>query len=462
MALRTLMLRKKIDTKRSELDNVLSQIDELKTREAELEQAIAEAETEEERSVVEENITEFERNKENLEGIKNSLEEAISAIEEELSTIEDEVEEPAPEPKPEDEIETPIRKAEIKMEYRTLGEMNAQERDAFFNDDAMQSFLGEVRTAIREHRSISNAGLLIPEKLLPMIRVAAQNASKLMSKVNKVTLKGTGRAVVEGAIPEAVWTEMCANLNELSIAFNDVEIDGYKVGGFFAICDAQLEDSDYNLAQLLTDAIGKAIGYALDKAIVYGKGVKMPLGIVTRLAQTAAPESYPATARTWVDLHTSNVIRGTASLAGTALYKEIALKTVAVANDYYDEGLVWVMNEKTKTKLVAEAITFNAAGAIVSGIGNTMPVLGGEIVTLSFIPDDHIVFGHFKAYMLGERKGMKLSSSEHAKFIEDKTVFKGTARYDGKPAIAEAFAVYTLNNTAATTTLTFASDSANG
>ena len=31
--------------------------------------------------------------------------------------------------------------------------------------------------------------------------------------------------------------------------------------------------------------------------------------------------------------------------------------------------------------------------------------------------------------------------SEHVRFLEDQTIFKGTARYDGKPAIREAFAV---------------------
>ena len=38
------------------------------------------------------------------------------------------------------------------------------------------------------------------------------------------------------------------------------------------------------LAGEIIDALGRAIGLALDKAILYGTGTRMPLGIVTRLA----------------------------------------------------------------------------------------------------------------------------------------------------------------------------------
>ena len=56
---------------------------------------------------------------------------------------------------------------------------------------------------------------------------------------------------------------------------------------------------------------------------------------------------------------------------------------------------------------------------------------------------------------------MSLATSEHVRFVEDQTVFKGTARYDGKPAIAEAFVVFAINGATATTSMAFAQDKAN-
>ena len=95
-------------------------------------------------------------------------------------------------------------------------------------------------------------------------------------------------------------------------------------------------------------------------------------------------------------------------------------------------------------------------------MADTMPVVGGEIVELNFIPDGNIIVGYGNAYLLAERAGTKLGQSEHVRFIEDQTVFKGTARYDGKPVIAEAFAVFSITSTAPTTSgITFAADTAN-
>ena len=90
-----------------------------------------------------------------------------------------------------------------------------------------------------------------------------------------------------------------------------------------------------------------------------------------------------------------------------------------------------------------------------------MPIIGGEIVELSFIPDNNIAFGYLDMYLLGEREGTSLGQSEHCRFIEDQTVFKGTARYDGLPVIPDAFGLMSLTTTAPATTVDFPTDKAN-
>ena len=53
---------------------------------------------------------------------------------------------------------------------------------------------------------------------------------------------------------------MCASIKELDLAFYNMEMDGYKVSGYFAVCNSVLEDSDVSLAAELINALGKAIG----------------------------------------------------------------------------------------------------------------------------------------------------------------------------------------------------------
>ena len=71
----------------------------------------------------------------------------------------------------------------------------------------------------------------------------------------------------------------------------------------------------------------------------------MPLGIVTRLAQEVRPNDYPSTARAWKDLHTTNILKGSANLTGKELFKDIIKNSTCVFNDYSSAGLTWVMNE---------------------------------------------------------------------------------------------------------------------
>ena len=456
--LKALLLRNKIDSKKAELAELRTAAAELEKREKELESDINEAKTEEEKAVVEKAVNQFEQDKAENEKSISELETEIADMEKELDAVEQKQQTPQIEGNSGDEI----RKGKVKMEARVkFFGMNVQERDAFFANDAVKSWLERVREMGKNQRSITGAELLIPEVALDLIKETTLKYSKLYKHVNVKSVPGKARQNVMGAIPEAIWTEMCSTLNELNLTFNNVEVDGYKVGGFIAICNAVLEDSDIALETEIISALGQAIGYALDKAILYGTGTKMPLGIVTRLTQAAKPSGYSTTARAWANLTTSNVL-AISGKTDAALFKELVIASGNAKADYSHGEMFWAMNEKTFTKLVANALTINAAGAIVTGQNGTMPVIGGAIEKLSFIPDDVIIGGYGDLYLLAERAGTAISQSEHARFIEDQTVFKGTARYDGLPVIAEGFVAIGIGGTKPTANaVTFAEDTAN-
>lgn len=455
MALKTIMLRRKIDLKKKDREALREKDKEFETREAELEAAIAEAVTQEEQDTVAAEVEQFEADKQTHTTAVTTLEGEIADLERQLQ--EEETKYPSREKIPAEKE----RKEDNNMNNRhQFFGMNMTERNAFFAEKSVQDFLGGVRTCIKEKRAIDNVGLTIPEVALPLLKQVVAQTSKLISRVYFRHVAGTGRQRIMGQIPEAVWTEMCAKLNELTLGFNDTEVDGYKVGGFFAVCNAVLEDNDVNLMTEILQAIGKAIGKAIDKAIVYGTGVKMPLGIVTRLAQTAKPADYSATAREWKKLSDTHIITGTGK-TGLALFQEIVKNTKVIHNDYFEGGMVFLMSKATHTDLTVQSMEKNLNAAIVAGINNTMPVVGGDIIELPFIPDGNIVYGYFDAYLLAERAGTVLGQSEHVKFLEDQTVFKGTARYDGEPVIPEAFGVMSITTTAPATTVSFPTDAAN-
>ena len=285
MALKALMLKRQIDLKQKALDELRSKDAEFEKREAELEASIAEVETDEERAAVDEAVTAFESEKAARDEAAGKLEEEIRGLENELSEIEEEQDVPVKAEAPAQETEE--RKVEIMTETRTrFSEMTMEQRSAFCKREDVAAWLSAVRAmkSGQQQRAISNVDLTIPDVVLPLLHSEAARNSQLMALVNMTTLTGTSRQVIMGAIPEAVWTEMCANINELDLGFNEIEMDGYKVAGYIKICNAILDDNDVNLASEIISALGAAIGKALDKAILFGTGVKMPLGIATRLA----------------------------------------------------------------------------------------------------------------------------------------------------------------------------------
>lgn len=455
MALRALMLNKQIREAKKSLEELRK--NDFEARESELEKAIEEAQTEEERSAVEEAIDSFEAEKKVNDDAVAELERSIAELEKNLAEMESE-EAPG---EPEEE-----RKEVKTMNTREFFKMNQTERDAFFAREDVKTYLSEIRSALRhEKRDITNVALTIPEVFLGLIRVNIERYSKLYRHVNVRRVAGDGRVVIMGIVPEAIWTDCCASLNELTIGFNDLEMACWKVGGYFAICNANAEDSDIDLAAEVLEALGQAIGLALDKAILYGRNAsttqKMPQGIVSRLAQAEEPSGYPATARPWADLHTTNIKTIANTYQGEALFQQLALASGAAKGRYSRGEKVWVMNETTYTALVAAAMNIDASGAIVSGVNGVMPVIGGIIEVLSFIPDNVVIGGYFDLYVLAERAGQRFASSEHVRFLQDQTVYKGVARYDGAPAIAEAFVAIGINGTTPNATMAFATDTAN-
>lgn len=465
MALKALLLKKRLDDGRKKLETLRKKDEEFEIREAELKAAIDEMPEdadEETRSALEESITAYEQEKTEHESVKADLTREIEGLEADLNAEEEDF----PGDKPAEEPAKPIieeRKEESKMTIpETRARMfgaTAQERAAFFEREDVQKYLSEIRACISEKRALTNVGLTIPQVMLGILRENVINYSKLYKHVNVRSISGEGRMIIMGTIPEAVWTDCCANLNELDLSFADVEVNCWKVGGFFAVCNATLEDSDMDLAAELLSAIGQAIGLALDKAILFGTGTRMPQGIVPRLDETEEPADYPATARDWVDLHTSNEITIAEGTTGAELFAAIVTASGAAKGKYAHGEKVWVMNEATYTKLISNALTINAAGQIVAGVSDRMPVIGGVIEVLDFVPDNMIIGGYFELYLLAERAGQKFATSEHYRFLADQTVMKGTARYDGVPVIPEAFVVINLGTAGAYPT--FAPDTAN-
>lgn len=179
MALKSLMLRKKIEDKKKELEAVKAS-GNFETREAELEKSIEEAETDEEKDAVDAEIDKLEAEKKEAEDKIGELEKEVENLENELASI---------------EAGQKDKRKDGKVEMSKFGRDSMEYRTAF--RDYIQT--GKVDREILqfEQRSgdavsaASDLGVLLPETVMQeIIKGVSSVHGQLYDRVRKTNLKG--------------------------------------------------------------------------------------------------------------------------------------------------------------------------------------------------------------------------------------------------------------------------------
>lgn len=472
MALRQIMLSRKIEQKKQELAALREKDADFQTREDALTQAIEEAQTEEEQKTVEEEVEKFDTEKTAHDEAKEKLEAEIGDLEAELEAAE--VDPPAPAERHENKekkvrtnvMRTDVNIRSLPMSKRAFDALPADLRESIVQRDDVKAFLSQLRSMKGATRAIQGGELEIPVVFLDLISENMYRYSKLLNRVRVRSVPGQARQTIAGTVPEAVWTEMCGAINELTFVFNQITLDGYKVAGYIPVCNSLLEDtvSNLDLASWIIEMLSEAIGLAEDKAILYGKGsaAHMPLGIVTRLAQDEQPAGYPANAPAWQDLSDTNIVKiNGASLTGVEFWSQLIMAAANTFTRYNRGTMFWAMNSKTYATLRSKLVTFTATGDAVANLYGYLPIITGDVDILEFIPDGDIIGGYGDLYLWVDRASMQIESSREVQFIQDNTVFRGKARADGAPIIPGAFVAINIKNTEVTTVMDFAADTAN-
>lgn len=422
MTLRQLMINKKLEQRNSKLVDLMLREEGFKKREDDLGVSIEEAKTDEEVETVSAEIDKLKLEQEECDKEKEKLQVEIDELTDELKTIDGkEPEQRSKQASGQARDNTYEGESRMKVnKFETRSQMVER-----LNTVEVRDFYTNVTKAASETRALTGAESIIPTVVVDMIQARVHKYSRLYDEVTVQALTGDARAIVDGALPEAIWTDVCDELIEMAGAFKPIELDQYKVGGFIPVCNAVLEDSMINLANYLEERIARAIAAAVDKAILVGAGVsqKQPEGIIPFLAATA------------------NTVESNGNI--TDLVQKIGLIGGTDTEEEDIDDVIAVMNRQTFYKyVVTRLFILTDDGRIVAQGGDERKLPDGtRIVINRFAPKDTVIFGDFKKYLLGERAGITLDSSTHVRFIQDQTVFKGTARYDGKPVSADAFVV---------------------
>ena len=264
MAIKAIMLRKRIELKKAELAQHRERAKEFETRKSDITEAIGEATTEEEIDALNEGMDQLETEWKEHEETENRLSGEIAALEQQLTEEEQRGTPPINNPESganterSNHMTTTINIRSLPSGQRVMDALPRQERDAIIGQEDSKNFLAQLRSLKGEKRGVSGGELTIPVIFLDLIAENMYRYSKLLNRVRVRSVTGTTRQTIAGTVPEAVWTEMCAAINELTLVFNQTTLDGYKVAGFVPVCNSLLEDNDVNLASWIVEMLPRA------------------------------------------------------------------------------------------------------------------------------------------------------------------------------------------------------------
>ena len=255
MALKTLMLRKRITDAKKELETLRAKDEELITREKELEVSISEVNTEEERDAVSEAIDAFEAEKTAHEDKKADLERQVAELEAELQEEEKEQEVP----------ETPAeeRKETEKMEIRESKEY-LQAYARMIHEEVRNGKRDEAQVRALLTDNVSGGTIPLPTYVEARIRTAWER-NGIMDLIHKTYVKGNLKVGFEySATGAAKHTEGTDAPAEETLLVGAVTLVAANFKKWIRVSDEVLDTTDEEFLDYVLDEIA----YQISKAVV--------------------------------------------------------------------------------------------------------------------------------------------------------------------------------------------------
>lgn len=296
--------------------------------------------------------------------------------------------------------------------------LNAAERAAF--EEA------EQRAALTS--ASNSAGAAIPtETQNEIVRRLAQVAP-IIGEITLFNIPGNVTIAVESATTtDGAYHAEGASASEASDKLVSVNLTGFEAIKLLSI-SAKVKYMTVNAFEAwLVDNLTDGIAYLIESWIITGTGTNQATGI----------EKAPG--NSW----TANTNKITCA-ASTPTYAEVC-NLISLLPGVYDRNAKFIMSKKTLWQKFMP-IRDDSKAPIVKGEGAGQFYIMGYPVLLSdkvsTLGDAY--FGDPKTYYGNFAENITVEKSEHSSFRSNLTDYRGTAIFDGKPAVPDGFVKMSL------------------
>lgn len=301
-------------------------------------------------------------------------------------------------------------------------------RDNFTRDSKeyrnafLKKLQGNTLNAVEQRALTSvadSAGAAIPTQTADEIVTKLKQVAPLLNEITLLQVAGSVKYAVEDVRANAARHAEGTAISDSGDKLLSVQLGGYEYVKLISISKAvqsmAVDAFEGWLVQILSEDIARAIEYD----IVNGTGENAPKGIVN--------------ANTWDDTNSLTVA------SGSALTYANACNFVGLLDGAYDANAKFLMSKKTLYQDFIPLMDKSKHDLVIRNANGTFNILGYPVLLSDSVALHDAYLGDFKKYVGNLSQNITVESSVDSGFKTNTIDFRGTAIFDGKPAIGEAF-----------------------
>lgn len=291
---------------------------------------------------------------------------------------------------------------------------------------AEQAAMEEAEQRAALTSASNSAGAAIPTETQNEVIRRLQQTAPLIGEITLFNIPGNITIAAESATTtDGAYHAEGADTSEASDHLIEVNLTGFEAIKLLSI-SAKVKYMTINAFEAwLINNLTDGIAYLIENWIVNGTGTNQATGINAAATWTAG----------------TNKIK---TAGATPTYAEVC-SLISLLPGVYDRNAKFIMSKKTLWQKFMP-IRDDGKAPIVKGEGAGQFYIMGYPVLLT----DKVAtlgdafFGDLKTYYGNFAENITVDKSEHSSFRKNLTDYRGTAIFDGKPAVGEAFVKMSL------------------
>ena len=270
----------------------------------------------------------------------------------------------------------------------------------------------------------ADGGYLVPEEYDRRLIKTLKDGNIMRHLGHTITTSGEHKINIAATEPAAAWIEEGGALQFSDASFAQILLDAHKLHVAIKVTEELLYDNAFNLENYIIEEFGKALSNAEEDAFLNGTGVGQPLGL------------FAAT--------------GGGQIAGTltaALKADDLFDLVYALKRPYRKNAAFIMNDRT----VAMVRKFkDSNGAYIwqpsYQAGEPDKILGYNVYTSEYAPENAIAFGDYSYYNIGDRGTRSFKQLTELFAGNGMIGYVAKERVDGKLILPEAVQILKLKS----------------